>query len=710
MKRRSESPELEERLLELGAFQAMARAVNRSLSLDEVVQAALDQIMALVHADLGYISLREQQSGRLLCFALQGASPHLAQHLADYGSVARLDGEIEACAGPTLVDDSDNSPFHDLLPTAIRQEGYASFLFMALRSRDHVQGAIVLAAREMGRFGPDDATLLEMLSEQVGIALDNACLYAEARQRAEEMRSLYELSLAAASLDPEDILRLIGERIMQLFGAACFFVALVDAERGELRFAHVVDRGEVLEPFCAPLSEEGGLTEFVLRTGRPLLIADLGKPDGLPAAPIHFGEAARSWLGVPLVVKGQAIGVMSVQTYVPAAFDEDDQRLLSLAAQQAASALENARLFQETLALEKRYRTLLEALNDGYAVLQDGHVVYANARLGSMLGSSPEKLWASSLKELPGPAGGGNRGLPAESELGPEGERYRTRFLKADGSALPVEVTLSRIEYEGRPALAVLCRDISSQVRLEAQLVQAEKLSAVGQLVSGVAHELNNPLTTIKGYAQLLQGEHLPPSSVEDLKRVEEAADRCRRIVRDLLTFARRYEPECTATDVNDLLQRTVGLRSYELEVHNIVVRWQLDPQLPLIEADPHRLQQVILNLAFNAEQALLSVGGGGQITIRSRAMPGGERIRFEISDNGPGIRPEHLDKIFDPFFTTKEVGMGTGLGLSISYGIVREHGGRIWVESQFGRGATFIVELPPVAQQPPAPPEDLIS
>jgi len=699
--------ELEQRLEELGAFQAIARAVKLSLSLEEILQAALAQIVALARADLGYISLREGAGQRLLSFALQGASPQLVEHLADHAALARLDHEIRACPEPVIVDDVRSSPFRELLPAPILSEGYVSFLFASLRSHGKVQGAIVLAGRQPRRFEPE-AAFLQSLSEQIGIALDNVHLYAEARQRAEEMSSLYELSLTAASLDPDDILRLIGERIMRLFRAACFFVALLDEERGELRFAHVIDQGQVLTPFTVPLKQEGGLTGYVLTSGRPLLIADLvAERAQLPVAPIHFGQAARSWLGVPLVVKGRAIGAMSVQAYVPGAFDEDDQRLLSLAAQQAAAALENARLYQETLALERRYHTLLEELNDGYAVLQEGRLVFANARLGRMLGLPPAALLASSLEELLVHEERRNRTVPSRlGEPGSQPLHYRTRFQKSDGSALPVEVTLNRIEYEGRPALAVLCRDVSNQVRLEAQLLQAEKLSAVGQLVSGVAHELNNPLTTIKGYAQLLQGERLPSAMVEDLRRVEEAADRCRRIVLDLLTFARRYEPEWSETDVNELLQRTVALRSYELRLRNILVQWGLDPLLPPIQADPHRLQQVVLNLIFNAEQALLSAGEAGVISIRSRALPDGRHVRFEIADNGPGIRPEHLDRIFDPFFTTKEVGTGTGLGLSISYGIVKEHGGRIWAESRFGAGATFLVELPLARRNPPGPDE----
>ncbi len=683
---------------ELAAFQAIARAVRLSLPLDEILQAALAQIVTLVQADLGYISLRERPSGRLLSYAVQGAPPSLVRFEADSSAVERLvDRAMLAGTELVVVGDIRQSPYLSLVPAAVLQEGYVSFLFALLRSGGEVQGAIILASRTPEHLGRKDGELLSSLCEQVGVALDNARLYAEAQGRAEEMSSLYELSLAAASLDPGDILRLIGEQIVRQFDAPCFFVALVDKEADAMDFAYILDRGELLEPFTAPMGQNGGLTAHVLRTGRPLLISDLAaEADQLPVPPIHFGEAARSWLGVPLVAKGRTIGMMSVQSYAPSAFDENDLHVLSLAAQQAASALENARLFQETRTLEQRYHKLLEDLNDGYAVLQDGRVVFANARLSHMLGASPDALLASSLEELFTQQDRAKGLLDVPSErLGARPVHYRLNLQKSDRSELPVEVTLSAIDYEGRPALAILCRDISSQVRLENQLLQAEKLSAVGQLVSGVAHELNNPLTTIKGYAQLLQAEGLHPAAVEDLKRIEDAADRCRRIVRDLLTFARHYEPERSDTDLNELLRRTVALRSYEMRLSDITVHWDLDPSLPLIQGDPHRLQQVILNLVFNAEQALASAGEGGRMWISSQVSPDGKHIRFEIGDNGPGIRPEHMDRIFDPFFTTKEVGMGTGLGLSISYGIVQEHGGRIWVQSRHGAGATFFVELP---------------
>ena len=520
---------------------------------------------------------------------------------------------------------------------------------------------------------------------------------AKLEQQVEELNSLYELSLAVSSLDMDELLRLVGDHIVHLFRPATTVITLLDEKQEMLRLAYIEDRGQHLEPIMAPLKDGGGLTMHVLRTAQPLLVNDLQAPGALPASPVHIGDPARSWLGVPMLARGRGIGVISVQAYTPAAFDPEDQRLLSLLAQIAASALEKAQLFQETLALERRYHTLLEEMNDGYAVFQENRLAFANARLGQLLGRSHQSLLGCTLQSLhtidEWPQGAG-----AVERLGRlEGDvvQYRSHFRCSDGSALPVEVTLDRIEYEGRPALALLCRDISRQAQLEAQLLQADKLSAVGQLVAGVAHELNNPLTTIKGYTQLLQLETLPPAVADDLRRVEHAADRCQRIVRDLLTFARHYEPLHIETDVNELLRNTISLRAYEMGVHNITVQWELDPLLPAIMADPHRLQRVMLNLIMNAEQALLETQNGGQIVIQSCALPDGKHIRFAVSDNGPGIRPEHLGRIFDPFFTTKEAGAGTGLGLSISYGIISEHGGRIWAESPEGSGATFYVELP---------------
>jgi two-component system NtrC family sensor kinase len=250
-------------------------------------------------------------------------------------------------------------------------------------------------------------------------------------------------------------------------------------------------------------------------------------------------------------------------------------------------------------------------------------------------------------------------------------------------------------------------RDITGQRLIQSKLLRTERMAELGQLVSGIAHELNNPLTSITGYAQLLLGRRLEPERVGDALKIYQEAERAGRIVKNLLLFTREATPERRSVNLNELVERTLALRSYELKVENITVEFQRDPNLPLTLADPTQMQQVILNLVVNAEQAIQQGRGQGRIRVRTlRRSP--QRLALEVTDDGPGVPSEIAGRIFDPFFTTKPVGMGTGLGLSIVYGIVQEHGGEISFESQPGRGATFLVELPIVAASSASPQEGL--
>ena len=234
---------------------------------------------------------------------------------------------------------------------------------------------------------------------------------------------------------------------------------------------------------------------------------------------------------------------------------------------------------------------------------------------------------------------------------------------------------------------------------MQAQLIQSEKLSAVGEFVAGVAHELNNPLAAVMGFSEILKNAPVEPEYQRHLQMIFKSAERCQKIVHSLLTFARRHQPERLPVSVNKLIEEVLEIVAYQLRTDNIAVVRDFHPNLPPVLGDGHQIQQVIINLINNARQAMENQPGDGKLFIATEAD--GVDVRIRIADNGPGISPENLQKIFDPFFTTKEVGKGTGLGLSLCYGLIKEHGGNISVKSQLGHGATFTVELPAALSVP---------
>ena len=241
-------------------------------------------------------------------------------------------------------------------------------------------------------------------------------------------------------------------------------------------------------------------------------------------------------------------------------------------------------------------------------------------------------------------------------------------------------------------------RDITEQRRLGEQLIQSEKLAALGELISGVAHELNNPLTTVTGYAQLLQEDaSLPAHARRQISHIYEDASRAARIVANLLSFVRREDTRSDAVDINETLRHLSEMRTYQLQSENVRLTFEYSNDLPLVVGDSHQLQQVFLNIINNAQHALHEWRGGGTVSVETKRVlvEGAPGVLVSFVDNGPGIAPDHLRRLFDPFWTTKQAGEGTGLGMSISLDIVSRHGGRIWVESTMGQGARFFIELP---------------
>lgn len=234
--------------------------------------------------------------------------------------------------------------------------------------------------------------------------------------------------------------------------------------------------------------------------------------------------------------------------------------------------------------------------------------------------------------------------------------------------------------------------------QLQLQLDLSRRLASVGVMVSGIAHEINNPLVSVIGLAELLMQEDIPENAKKDVKIINDSARRVASIVKNLLTFAQQQKLEQTYVTVNEIIQATLAMRAHAMEASNIRVTTQLDPALPLTMADGSQLQQVFLNLIINAETEMKSAHGRGNLLIKTEMIE--DTIQVSFTDDGPGIAEANLVHLFDPFFSTREVGKGTGLGLSICHGIITGHGGEIHAKSELGKGATFIIKLPVVAEE----------
>ena len=291
---------------------------------------------------------------------------------------------------------------------------------------------------------------------------------------------------------------------------------------------------------------------------------------------------------------------------------------------------------------------------------------------------------------------------------------YLLRLRRTDDSPMWVEVTAQAQPIRGgKLRVEALMRDVSERKKLEDQardlyhqLLQAEKMAALGQTISGVAHELNNPLATILTWSERLAERSVDDAIRRGLETILAESERAAKIVRNLLTFARKRHTTRAMVDVNQVVRETMSLRAYEQRVSNIVVVVALAVGLPQVFADPHQVKQVLLNLVINAEQAMLSARGRGSLVLRTWHDAEAETVVLEVSDDGPGVPDDAQGRIFDPFFTTKQVGKGTGLGLTVAYAIMQEHGGRIAMRSEPGQGATFRLEFPATAgkARPPVP------
>jgi two-component system NtrC family sensor kinase len=552
---------------------------------------------------------------------------------------------------------------------------------------------------------------VELFAQHVASIIENARLYDESQRERGRGEAISEIARAvSSSLRQDDVLQLSLRHAVALLQAEGAAIALLHAD--QLVVVAGIGPGATL--IGAPVPMNGSLAGRAVKERRTIIVNDGSHPDAYK--PTRIAANIERTINAPLLSVAGAIGVLSVINRV-APFTEDDASVLQRLGDQVAVAVSNARLYEEARAsaeryrqavederrareevvsIESRYTRLVESASDAiFTVGADGRMTGVNRALERASGRGRAFLVGVPFHALLDPPDQQTAANAMDEALAGLRQRLELRYLAADGDSRLCSLTLTPLVENGEVTGALgIVRDVTDERRMAEQLMQQEKLAAIGQLVSGVAHELNNPLASVMAFAQLLlaaPGDG--PCDPKALDAINQEAKRAAKIVSNLLTFARQHQPERMIADLNRIVRDTIDLHRYALRVGNIEADLCLDPDLPLTWADPFQLQQVVLNLVTNAEQALKARPDGGRITIVTEQRDA--QLVVRVADNGPGIAAEHLSRIFNPFFTTKPVGEGTGLGLSISDGIIREHGGRLRAESLAGQGATFVLELP---------------
>ncbi|HUK22190.1 MAG TPA: ATP-binding protein [Gemmatimonadales bacterium] len=523
-------------------------------------------------------------------------------------------------------------------------------------------------------------------------------LAAELNRRLSELFSLQELSyIVSESLELERIVEQVVRYAMRFLDARGALIALAsnDPDSEELTVGGAEGTLAELRGKSVAYDDPGLIVRALARERLELA-------QGSPTGPVELlrGVSAGAAAAVPLRAHGVVVGSLVVTDPRGGAFPSEDVRLLSTVATHAAVALANARFFEIVRRGKDQWETAFDALSEGIAVVDEqGRVRRANRALAALLGTTVAQVAG---EDLGSQLLDDSRALVELLATARREERPLPLIVRSEQLKKVVRLTGARIPNSTmEQSIVVLIEDVTDQQAMETQLIQSEKLAAVGQLVSGVAHELNNPLTSIAGLSELLlEQKELGEKDRDHLRVVHEQAERAGRIVRNLLTFARKAPAERGLVDLNDVVQRTLVLISYDLKLKNITIDKSLARSLPPVQGDRHALQQVALNLLTNAAHAVAQNPPEERRVIRV-TTDFTDRVRLVIQDSGPGIPDDVVPHLFTPFFTTKEPGQGTGLGLSITYSIVQSHGGQVTLEQDANgasRGATFVVELPPAS------------
>jgi len=671
------------------SLRKISSMANRSLKLNTILTSTLDEILNCLGMNAGLLHLRPTPESIPKAVS-RGFRKKTAAILKKYCDESTdLAKDISKWSAGKLKD-------------ALHHDGLKHFAFYPIRSGTHVLGNLFVSRKNSKIAGSVDEEFIYAISEILGVAIVSSRIREQSDKLSEDLIALQEVNkIISLGFNLEDIIHRIVIEGKRLAKANQCHLFLLDDQR------------ECLVGTASTQSENLDIRKVKIRIAESsTAVTALVERRVIAVEDILSGEQTSSelmeslgWgaaIFAPLLTKEHSIGVLVCSDDSrERKFTDDEILRAETLAHQAAIALENARLFQVVSRGRTEWVTTFDAMQDCVSVHDTtGKVIRANVALAHRLQTIPQKIIGRYCSEIYDPSGSSS--IPCRHTRSLKSKKLLVEEISLPEMGGEFQISVSPwYDRNNRLAGSIhVAKDVSNEKQLQQQLIQSEKLSAIGELISGIAHELNNPLTGVMGYSQLLQlREDLDDRAKESLLKINNLALRCQKIVQNLLSFARKQKPERTLSDINEIMEKTVELRIYELQVNNIQISQELDKNLPKTIADAHQLQQVFLNVLTNGEQAMLEAHGKGHLSIRTRTNSQKTKILVEITDDGPGIPESYLTRIFDPFFTTKEVGKGTGLGLSISYGMIKEHGGSIYARSRLEKGTTFTIELPIISR-----------
>ena len=685
---------------ELATLGSLAIATGSARSRRQIADSALEILCRTIGAGGGLIMIVDGGYGAAGWIGLPESA---VQKIASHGSPdPRLMAALERpdTVVSTAVADAPLRP--DVLEL-VAAAGIGHLLFAGMWVSGRLIGIVSLGWRTRPETLPSDSAIVQATA-LVGSALENARLIEQVesglaleRSLTTRLETLVELTrMDVDTIDPAAIAEDLLQRIVSVLGAVAGAVVQIDGTALRTLASHAMDPGLELLQAERPAADWSFHRRF--SNGEPAYVQSIAA-GSVSAATLDAagGAGYRAYAAFPIRDEGRLDAVLIAAFPQPASDLPIDDRTLQGIGRVIDISFANQRLRRTALASEARYRALFERSPDALLVQgADRVVVDANPAARDLFGNDVVGSKASDLALI-------DDGELARIDREVDTDGASTWIgvgRRLDGRTFPAEIDATGIQIDGVERVLNLVRNTTERDRLQQELLHAQKMEAIGLLVAGVAHELNNPLASILAFSQLIRTDQsLPPQLRDQADLLIQEARRTHRIVKGLLDFARQRPPEHLPTSLRQLVDEVLGLQSYTFGPSRIEAIVEIPDDLPAIPIDRAQIQQVLVNLTLNAAQAIRSRSERGTIRIvaeGSISEESGDIVRLSITDDGPGIPAGLHSRLFVPFFTTKAPGEGTGLGLSVSFGIVAGHGGTLRYEAgPNGIGATFVMELP---------------